>query len=1185
MSRTKYVKFGARADKNLSDLPNPTLALDNILDNISVQVDSDGNPLRFTSADLLPLVGIAQGPLGDRVDVNGNSTEFTQLANTTVEGTLVGSDNTSVIIEPKVTIQDHINNFKVSLGDPPWINGGTGPSATIASVERLNGNTINYPESLVNATQSRQGNEYRVLAGDATMTFDNLQLVCDSLYGDTTSTTRITSPVGNGVLETTAITNGLPCVITSSGSFDFTAVGASTANPPVGTRFLPTSSGTATGGSKVIVSKALGSLVKDKMYTITQVGTVSANGSEWSSIGVTGIPYVGQQFICSKAPADQTTVADAFALEHWSIGDRLTHNVPENFSANIGGIPARINLKNQTLPSGEGSTTLDPNSADLPVSQFYTKKVDTANLSDLITNADFWSDGHLQLTGPLHPDFSDVTGGAVWEGYQSGFFAPRFFTNAFFAIEEDVNEDNNWTFIKGINAFEFETLREVSWSTVNNVTRLTLHEVNDWKRICINHACSINGVEALVAKVYRAFDTNYGKYRYYADLDQDTGSTGYDYISFSYDRSEYDLSTDTTVIFTPPAEGKRRRVRYSAWWYTPDDNDQAQYLDAKLFEHDNGGTTPLSYAYFYPDSGETDVFGRYTFPYFVDNHAKVTKQESNSKLTVDNTVSLLLYSAKQAAADVFNHSSGAATISIEHFTHTNSTGKLETNSEIGTGAPFTTSSVGDVITILPSYDDTNDTTRAWTNASNKLWSFQILDKVSAEKAFVSQIFGSGAGVAATTTLRFISSKNEGLVGVYKAKRLSNTSIEIRLVDGVAGSFQRSVLDIVEGDLLYYGEVPKSAASGSLSVSDKPYLIEKVVESGGVATLTVSDHPSLATDVLATLNFGVAHIYSSRGLNDVTGVYECGGVFGVEVASNNTLSDGNSNSELTLTATNYSRIAVNDRVYFESAIPQATQPGLVGEATLVASTPGSNKITLKNESGTTVNITADVNAGATIIIVPHTNYSSSTTELRKNREYCVIPLNTAPPFGSYAEGLQTTDSFPNLEVKELAFKEFSYETSKDITFTGVPITNGYLYNYPASLNLSTSPTEFQVGDFIKAEGTDTNGVLSQFSSGIIYRIGALGTDNNAKLQYWNTNQWSNVNDSGSLPNITFTRLGSALSLEDINFAETTGQSANRGSETSNQAQEPDSYIEICYTPSGGSEETYRVLANSRSNKTA
>jgi hypothetical protein len=52
MSTTKYLKFGARADKNLADLSDPTQALDNILDDISSRVSDDGTPLGFTSTDL-----------------------------------------------------------------------------------------------------------------------------------------------------------------------------------------------------------------------------------------------------------------------------------------------------------------------------------------------------------------------------------------------------------------------------------------------------------------------------------------------------------------------------------------------------------------------------------------------------------------------------------------------------------------------------------------------------------------------------------------------------------------------------------------------------------------------------------------------------------------------------------------------------------------------------------------------------------------------------------------------------------------------------------------------------------------------------------------------------------------------------------------------------------------------------
>ena len=43
MSRTKYLKFGARADKNLSDITDPIAALNNILDDISIELDEGGN--------------------------------------------------------------------------------------------------------------------------------------------------------------------------------------------------------------------------------------------------------------------------------------------------------------------------------------------------------------------------------------------------------------------------------------------------------------------------------------------------------------------------------------------------------------------------------------------------------------------------------------------------------------------------------------------------------------------------------------------------------------------------------------------------------------------------------------------------------------------------------------------------------------------------------------------------------------------------------------------------------------------------------------------------------------------------------------------------------------------------------------------------------------------------------------
>ena len=1173
MSRTKYVKFGARADKNLSDIPNPTYALDNVLDNISVQIDADGNPLRFSSADLLPLVGISQGPLGERLTVSGNSAEFTELSGTTVEGALVGDSSTSVVVQPRVTIQDHISNFKVSLGDPPWIDGGSGPSATIIPTDRLNTNSVNYPEALLNTTLSKQGNTYKVLGIQGLTSYESMQSVLNNVNNDSTHVIR---PTGTTTLERINIINGLPFVIAKPGSFDYTACGASTANPPVGTRITPTSSPTISvaSGSKIIWSKALGSLVQNRMYTTTRVGSVSANASEWTSIGVEGIPYVGQQFICTKAPADQTTVADAFALEHWSIGDRITHNNPADFSAFIGTGNAyeNINLKNQTLAQGYTSTTANP--SDLPVSQFYTSKFDSANLAPLITGADFWTNGDIKLNGPLHPDFRTVTGGIVWEGYQSGLFTPNFIINGFFSLEEDVNDDGNWTLLKGVNSFVFETMKEVSWSTVDSVTRVKIYEEEDFKRICAGHKAIIGDLESIVTSVIRSFNATYGKYEYYAILEDDLNITGSGYIELSYDRSEHDLDTGT-IFITVPQKGKRRKIRYSVWWYDPD-SSQEQLLEYKLFEHDNRASGQgLSYSFFYPDSGATSIYGRYTFPYFLDNHANIENQDSLAKLTVSNTISMLLYTPKQLASDVFRQTdngnyvgAGHRNITLTKAKLTSAVGTLEVDDATDFDA-FTNVSKGDIVTIVPTFDLNN---LNWTTVSNELWSFQFEGSVTANKAYVSSAIASasGANIGVGTTLSTQVVSNEGLIGSYKAQRVSDTSLTLSVVNGAEGTFQRSLLDIAEGDLLYYASLSLNGVS-STGVQGRPYVIDTITVSGETATVTVVAHPDQTVNPELTLLVGVAYIYSSKGLVDRTGVQECGGVFGLEAASD--MASGA--STISVLANSTDRVSINDRVYLDPAIPQATQPGLVGSATLVASKT-SNQISLKDESGNVVTTTQAITAGSTIIIVPSTNYSQSNTELRKNREYCVIPLNTAPPFSSYTDGLVTTDDYPHVEFKELSFKKLEYNTNRDFTFTATMVSN-WLENHSPSY-----PTGgMAVGDLIRATGTDDNSVLSVFTDGIIYKVGSLGGGTvKFSILYWNGTTWAVVTGNGVVAGVTFTRLSEAQSLEDIQFVEQTSDSANRGSEDATQAQEPDSYMDISYTPSGGSERTFRILTNSR-----
>ena len=67
------------------------------------------------------------------------------------------------------------------------------------------------------------------------------------------------------------------------------------------------------------------------------------------------------------------------------------------------------------------------------------------------------------------------------------------------------------------------------------------------------------------------------------------------------------------------------------------------------------------------------------------------------------------------------------------------------------------------------------------------------------------------------------------------------------------------------------------------------------------------------------------------------------------------------------------------------------------------------------------IQSTIPAGATIVLVPD-GYGAPGRN--KNREYCVIPLNTAPPFESTDLGLATPAGHKNLMTEKLVYKTLS-----------------------------------------------------------------------------------------------------------------------------------------------------------------
>lgn len=106
---SKFQKFGLRRDRNLSDLANKDVALSRLLDGLAL--DDKG----FIPEDIRVINGLSS--------TNITTDDFAELRNTNRTYTPANSF-VQELLNPLVTIQDNIQNFKVVTGDT-----GTGPNA------------------------------------------------------------------------------------------------------------------------------------------------------------------------------------------------------------------------------------------------------------------------------------------------------------------------------------------------------------------------------------------------------------------------------------------------------------------------------------------------------------------------------------------------------------------------------------------------------------------------------------------------------------------------------------------------------------------------------------------------------------------------------------------------------------------------------------------------------------------------------------------------------------------------------------------------------------------------------------------------------------------------------------------------------------------------------------------------
>ena len=906
MSRTKYLKFGARADKNLSDLDSAPAALNNILDNLSSELDDDGNSLNFSSADLDGLLNLAKTGMATDLSVDGRPVYLESLAGTNVQAT--DSSNTLIDVSPRVTYQDYINNYRAVLGNPLWTSGGSGPAATFIPSDRLNANTTDNVGSII---------------------------ACDP--GDTQ---------GGGAQDLT-----------------------------VGNR-----------------------------YRIEVLATINQNG--WNDIaGTVGVTYaIGSIFTCA------VTVSDA-------IGDG-NHNTAA--------------CRNVTLPNGNSGTA---NANALTSNQLFTTKIDLS-LNDIVGPEDFWTNGDFIFSYKLHKSFSDTEGGIQWTGYQSGRFFVGWKTTGFFIIEEDVNNDNNWTLLKAVTSSAYKTAYNVTWETVDSATVIKFGDYTDFTRVCQGMLIEIGGTQYAVEKTYRSYSVTASAYEYFASLNEDVGSTDSSgsIQTFLADTNVSELDTGTLPL-TPVTRGDRRRVRYTVFWPTVTNN---QTIERKYFnEYDPSNSGDLKFSYFYADDGASDVDGQYSFKYFYDNRVNFTQQKMSTDITVSDTLSLE-YTPPQIITDTFvDYSSNQ--ISRKQVQIQNSSGSIIGATVIS--QTFNGISVGDWVVVC---NQASGADRGTDSANYH--AFQVIEKKSNSNIFLDPSYTT-MGIPEHTVHDVLFVKNSGLKGIFQSLPvLIGTNQSIRQVHyDINSSLNRSMdrnvlLDIAQGDLGFKVEFDTLNAAANHVSHDHPFYAKTVTPGSTSTVVTWESHANYLADSTAnTLNSenfgtspaggqnGIIAVYSSRGLVDTSSSHECGGVYGLEVVVPPGGAPANSNS------TGGTRIYVKSLdggvnqigyyVYFvgsDPAAPVIDQYDIGGNSALIASHSGAGASEPYIEITASLPLNADIASGTTIVVVPSDSYGGDLAELRKNREYCVIPLNTAPPFASTNNGLETTSTYLNLMVSELEF---------------------------------------------------------------------------------------------------------------------------------------------------------------------
>lgn len=763
----KYLKFGLRADNNLADLGDQSSALGNVLDNLDKGiVDVFGNPVGFRVEDVVPIQNLSQTDLDATVSSSGGIPQAWTWLREEIKFETVADETgatSNISIQPLITLQDEINKFKTILGDPPFIGGGTGPIATVIPGNRLNVYAPGDDNEEIDTAYIKKDQRYRITDLGSVTNPGGWDTIAGSTKGS------------NYTLDDyfVASTNLIH-------TFSFSDI-----NDSNETIFLGVNHGLLNGVEVKYLENggtSITNLTNDSNYFVVandqSAGTVTLSGSS------------GGPSVDFTKPAEGSGNGYTLSLVGYTTGK----------------------VRNITMPAGNFATLAQDISPQKLKSNFVYTKQANVNLTDLITETDFWNDQNIiaDKSDKLRDNFPDHFGGVQFEGYMERGFNPSITTNGFITLEQDLVEDgtdNNWTLIQGTNTDRLRTFHRASWGTASGKTRITFTNEEDVRRVARGMRVILNGdayaaqlaidstdTDALLA-VGRAEGTigAVSVSGMYADLTEQvqvvltdggspqdtTGTSSYD-IAFNWDLGLTELRYNVSIA--RPVGTRRRRIRFTSWWpqrniAQPDpiygsENQRREVssTDGKSLK-DVSGQGNFTYTSFYPSQNNQDFSNKtYSFPFFRDKRASVLQQDSDNELKVKYTTRNE-YTPVKYIADAVTYYEPDNNSPYSTYGAVDRVGvipiQVKGNGQL-TWAGFNATEAGEISVISIANWSVGDFIVVHNDSSGTYHAFKILE-VDADRLsiLVDSSYASITGIAVDTIHRVMIIKNNGLHGIYK----------------------------------------------------------------------------------------------------------------------------------------------------------------------------------------------------------------------------------------------------------------------------------------------------------------------------------------------------------------------------------------------------------------------------------